>query len=817
MHKDTVILYSIHDCPYCHKMKQDLDMMCIPYQVEMLDEMSMAIKEIPFVPALDINGILYQNTEAIDWVYEQREKRFGLPRPLLTKTFLSYYPDHPAHMSPLGLFTYYRTYSRFLPELGRRETWKETVSRAVEYNVGLERTHRVKIGLPVHYGKLKEEAQNLFDAIFNLKMFVSGRTLWMGGTPVADKFPMANFNCSFTNIDKWEDLSELFYLLMVGSGVGFKCTKEMAANIFPIRCNTNLVISPYNPVPEEQRLEQTEIKLFSNGFAKIYVGDSKEGWRDALAKYLVILTDEFYESIHTVKVSFNSVRPRGERLKTFGGTASGPEPLMEMFEGIDKVLKNQIDPSLAPIETDERGYGHVRPIHILDIGNLIGNNVVSGGVRRTAELFLFDWDDYEVLFAKYGINGFWTPEHFEQHKKVRDQIVKMGIPIPTWFDDFTPENNMARPTIGHRRLSNNSIGFTSEPSSTFLDLIFLMLQLDGEPGFINLEAASNRRDNMQGVNPCGEILLDNKQQCNLTTVNMKAFRNETGKMHEILLGSLLQVQALSVRAGVRMTLMDLELPEWNFKHKRDRLIGCSLTGFEEATADLPKEVIINILTQLRDVADDSSRLYADQLRIPSPLLTTTVKPEGTLSLVAGGVSPGLHNAHSPYFIRRIRISADDALAKAAIDLGWSVHPEIGTPGNDIKNARTLVIDFPVKSSSKVTKDDVGASEQLHRYLMFQREYTAHNSSNTITVRPHEWNPLKEQIKDCWDDFVGVSFLSLDGGTYQLAPYESITQEEYEWRVANMGPFDPAVLAQYEKADDHVVDDVDCATGACPVR
>ena len=565
MHKNTVILYSIPDCPFCHKMKEDLDMMGIPYRVEMLDEMSMTIKEIPFVPALDIDGILYQNTEAVDWVYEQREKRFGIPRPLLTKTFLSGYPDHPAHMSPLGLFTYYRTYSRFLPELGRRETWKETVSRAVEYNVGLERTHRVKIGLPVHYDKLKEEAQDLFDAIFNLKMFVSGRTLWMGGTPVADKFPMANFNCSFTNIEEWSDLGELFYLLMVGSGVGFKCTKEMAARIAPIRTNTNLIISPYNPLPEDQRIEKTDLRTLDNGFAKIYVGDSKEGWQKALNLYLQILTDTGFENIHTIKVSFNSVRPRGERLKTFGGTASGPEPLMEMFDGIDKVLKNQIDSTLAPIETDERGYGKVRPIHILDIGNLIGNNVVSGGVRRTAELFLFDWDDHEVLFAKYGINGFWTPEHFEQHKRVRAQLVKMGIPIPAWFDEFTPENNMARPTIGHRRLSNNSIGFNEKPSDDFLDLVFLMLQLDGEPGFINLEAASSRRDNMQGVNPCGEILLDNKQQCNLTTVNLAAFKEKEkyGVYRYLNHPELIKVQALSARAGIRMTLMDLELKEWD--------------------------------------------------------------------------------------------------------------------------------------------------------------------------------------------------------------------------------------------------------------
>ena len=191
----------------------------------------------------------------------------------------------------------------------------------------------------------------------------------------------------------------------------------------------------------------------------------------------------------------------------------------------------------------------------------------------------------------------------------------------------------------------------------------------------------------------------------------------------------------------------------------------------------------------------------------------------TLSLVAGGVSPGLHDAHSPYFIRRIRISADDALAKAAQSLGWTVHPEVGTPDNDIAKARTLVIDFPIKSGAKRTKDDVGAIEQLERYLMFQRHYTDHNSSNTITVRPEEWDAVREFIKDAWDEYVGVSFLSLDGGTYQLAPYEAIEKEKYEELIKNFTPFDPDVLQKFESAgmSDLDADDPDCATGACPVR
>ena len=430
----------------------------------------------------------------------------------LTDEFLSQYPTHPAHMNELGLFTFYRTYSRFLPELKRRETWHETVARAVEYSVNLQAKHQQKVGLPAREEWLRQEAEDLFDSMFNLRQFVSGRTLFTGGTYVSEHFPMANFNCSFTNISKWSDFREIFYLLMLGSGVGFKATRETMKNLDPIRTNVNLILSPYQPVEEDYRLENTDTRFLENGFAKIYVGDSKEGWCDALDWYFKLLTDPSYEHVHTIKVSFNSVRPKGERLKTFGGTASGPEPLSEMFQGIDDVLKNKIDPTLDPIAHNEKGYGYIRPIHALDIANFIGSNVVVGGVRRTAQLALFDADDYEVMLAKYGINGFWSEEHFAQHEKVRALLLQNNIPLPGWFEGLDVRNysdsvngaspyNFGRSNINHRRMSNNSIEFLTKPTKTFLNLLFQLIQLDGEPGFINFEEASRRRENMQGVNP----------------------------------------------------------------------------------------------------------------------------------------------------------------------------------------------------------------------------------------------------------------------------------------------------------------------------
>lgn len=767
----------------------------------------------------------------------------------LSTDYLKDFGAQPESMTELGIFTAYRTYTRWLDGARRRETWKEAVTRAVSYSMEQAEKHFQKLNLPYSKKALEEEAKALFHNIFNTKQFLSGRTHWVGGanTKVADKFPLANFNCSFKEIEKWSDLGELFYLLLVGTGVGFKSTKEKAREMGTIRNDVRLEHAPYEQLQEDLRIEDTQYTVLENGFVKIYVGDSKEGWVEALNLLFKFLTEDEFESVHTIKISYNSIRPRGEKLKTFGGTASGYEPLRDMFEGIMQVIRGEIDPNLEPPEkyTEETQSGaitvnhsrvYLRPVHILDIGNLIGNNVVVGGVRRTAEIFLADEDDWEVILAKYGINGIWNEK---QHKKVLKALKGVLGTVPKWMKDMELNNPTVRPLF-HRRMSNNSIAFEKKPSREMLNLIFQIMQAEGEPGFINLEAANMRRPNAKGLNPCAEILLDSNGVCNLTTINVRAFVIE-GKVEEedgststeymLDVQGLMQAQALSVRAGVRMTLLDLELPHWNDVQKRDRLTGCSLTGWYDAM-DLigwDEEQEKALLSMLQQVAHEEAMGYATALRIPVPMLVTTVKPEGTLSQVAGGVSSGLHRSHSPYYLRRIRINANDALVDVARKLNWTIHAEVGTGGfNDEQNlakpevvaqANTVVITFPVQSGAKTTKDDVTVEDQFKTYFNFQKFYTDHNSSNTITVKDGEWEKAEEIVWENWDDFIGVSFLAHSGGTYVLAPYQACSEEEYHNEKAKMLPFDVELLHKFERGEllEDDITDPSCATGACPIR
>ncbi|MEA1940133.1 MAG: ribonucleoside-triphosphate reductase, adenosylcobalamin-dependent, partial [Candidatus Caldatribacteriota bacterium] len=640
----------------------------------------------------------------------------------------------------------------------RREYWWETVRRAVEFNCALVKT-------------TQREAELLYDNVFHLRQFLAGRTLWTGGTKVSLKYPMANFNCSFTIIDNFSTFKDLFYLLMIGSGVGVRVLKADVEKLPKIRTDIKIIQESYSPLPKDKREDLTSITFESNT-AHIIVGDSKEGWVESLDYYLGILYKKEYREIKNIIFNYNYVRPKGEKLKTFGGTASGYESLREMFSKIDKIVKMN-------------SYGNqkkLRTIDCLDISNIIGQNVVVGGVRRTSEVVLFDKDDQGILNAKNDL-----------YKQIDGKWIK-------------------NEAIDYREMSNNSIFYTSKPTREKLAWHVKQMRYSGEPGFMNAEAAAKRRPNLQGANPCMEVLLDRNQMCNLTTVNVLSFV-QNGKLNR---KGLFEAQRLSLRAGFRMTFLDLELDQWDIRQKRDRLVGCSLTGWQDMVnaTKITKEKESELRKKLRDIAHQEEESYAKQLGVEPPLLATTVKPEGTLSQLPT-VSSGVHYSHSPYFIRRVRINANDPLLKVCEELGYDIKPE---NGQTEENCRTKVITFPCCAPEGKTKNDVSAIEQLENYRSFQKEYTDHNTSITVHVKDDEWKEVEEWLWNNWDDVVAVSFVSLDNSFYAQMPYEAITKKEYEKRAKEMLPFIPSLISKYEKEETEIdIGDESCANGACPIR
>ncbi|KLE14242.1 ribonucleoside-triphosphate reductase, adenosylcobalamin-dependent [Clostridium sp. C8] len=697
---------------------------------------------------------------------KEKERRKNLSKEaykMIKDDFVSKYKHNSSPMGQLGNFVYYRTYSRFLMEQGRREYWWETVRRAVEYNTSIVPTS-------------KEEAEKLYDNVFNLRQFLSGRTFWVGNTNVSKQYPMSNFNCAFQKIDSFQAFTDLFYLLMIGSGVGVRVLREDVNKIPKLRTNYKLIHKDYVEKPKMLREDSTSLVFYNNTSAEIVIGDSKEGWVQALEHFLNLVGRSQYRNINTIIIDYSHVRPKGERLRTFGGTASGHESLKNMFYKIDKVIKRK---SLL-LEKDNI---KLSPIDCLDIANIIGENVVVGGVRRTAEMVIIDANDEECIEAKSNLykqeDGKWS---------VNKDLI-------------------------HRQMSNNSIYYTKKPSRERLKWNIEKMRYSGEPGWINAEAAEKRRPNMNGVNPCGEILLDSQGLCNLTTVNVFAFVKENGSLDE---KALLEAQRLSARAGYRMTCVELELPDWDRVQQRDKLIGCSLTGWQDMinATSFTKEQEAELLRKLKKAAKDAALEYAKELGQNEPLLVTTIKPEGTLSQLPT-VSSGVHYSHSPYFIRRVRISSDDPLVKVCEELGYPVVPEVG---QSIENCTTKVVEFPVKAPEGKTKYEVSAIEQLENYKMFMENYVEHNCSITVHVRNHEWEEVEQWVWDNWDSVVAVSFLPLDDSFYELLPYEAINKEEYEKRVKEMKPFVPSLISKYEKEEvEFDIGNEGCEGGICPIR
>ena len=671
----------------------------------------------------------------------------------LSEEFLNKYKNIEPPMTNLGNFVYYRTYSRFLPELNRREYWWETCKRAVEYNCNLVEDVQ------------KKEAEELFDSMFNLKMFLSGRTLWVGGTESSKKYPSSNFNCCGTNIEKIDDICEVFYLLLLGCGVGFKSIKENTDKLPLFNCDINVSHNGYLYFKHHSHEEHTNVNLV-NGEYEIVVGDSKEGWVSALKNLLELTTANniAYSHINKININYNNVRPEGSPLKTFGGYASGPEPLKQMFEKIVNVIKNSC--------------GKLKPVDVLDICNLLGQAVQVGGVRRSAEVCLFDKDDNDIKMAKQNI-----------------------------YEEDKDGNWITHTELLHRASSNNSILFNERPSYQELKEIFEGIKTTGEPGIINGETARKRFKDFELCNPCVEILLPSKGFCNLVEINCMG--NSQLELFHII--------ALATRASYRMACVDIELPEWNKNMKENMLLGVSLSGWQDFVNKEELDVVTqkSLLKHLRNCSNGEMKKYAYYLGMNESKLVTTEKPSGTLSLLPT-VSPGVHHSHAPYYIRRVRINAGDPLVKVCEELGYKIVPEAGQTE---ENCTTKVIEFYIKAPEGKTKQNITALEQLETYKMFMENYVDHNTSITVTVKSDEWNDVVDWVYNNWDIFIGISFLALDGGVYQLCPYEAITEDEYNKLISTYPTqkITPQMISKYEVTGESDIGQSECSGGVCPIR
>lgn len=692
---------------------------------------------------------------------------------LLSEKFLNQYKDQKSPLSNIGEFVYLRTYSRYLEEKKRRETWFETVLRTTEYNIRLGIDFKKKKGLPIDWEKEEREAEGLFDHLFHLRTFTSGRTLYMGGTEVVKEYPLSNYNCSFTNIGKMRDLVDVFYLLMVGSGVGIRINKQIIDKLPSVRFITmeSVYQSDIRQKASKEEMEHTQLTVDKEDatVSVLKVGDSKEGWCEALETYFKIVTSQEGRETRKLIIDYSYVRPEGERLKRFGGRASGHRSIQRMFEKINRVFERRAD-------------GRLKTIDVLDIATIISENVVSGGVRRSAMMVICDEDDEEVINAKRNIY------------KVLDG---------NWIED---------PEISHRKMSNNSVLYTERPSLERIKEIINSIKVNGEPGFINGAEALRRKPEFEGCNPCGEILLQSKQCCNLTTNNLNSFVEDSTLNKQ----QLEEVLRLSTRVAIRMTLVDVELPEWNKVMQEDRIVGVSLTGMMDMVnqTKMSYEDLAVLLKELRKVVREEGNRYCSELGIKAPNLMTTIKPEGSLSTLPC-VSSGIHYAHSNYYIRRIRIATTDPLYQMIERQGcYPIHNEVGQTD---ENCSIKVVEFPIKAPEGKTKYEVGAIEQLELYKLSMINWSDHNTSITVHVREQEWEDVAQWIYDNFDYVVGITLLPLFEETYPLLPYECTTKEDYEERIKHVKPIDYELLAELDDAEEREIIDKECESGACPIR
>lgn len=649
-----------------------------------------------------------------------REKGVQVPEKvrLLTEQSKKYFK------SPLGEFVYYRSYSKWIEEEGRRETWVETVDRYMGFmkeNVGKS---------------LKEsEYKEIREAILNQEAMPSMRLLQFSG-PAARKTNVCAYNCSFIAPSSFQDFAEIMYISMCGTGVGFAVESQ------------NIQALP-------QIKMQTGKKLRTH-----IIEDTKEGWADAL--YLGIKT--WYEG-HDIEFDYSLLRPAGARLKTMGGRSSGPEPLKRLLDFTrEKIMKRQ-GKRLTNLDAH-------------DIICCIGDCVVSGGVRRSALISLSDLDDDAMRDSKKG--QFYLSE---------------------------PQ----------RSIANNSAVYLQKPSNTeFLDeWIALMKSGSGERGIFNraglaktlperrLKVLKGYIGNL-GTNPCGEIILQSKQFCNLSEIVAREEDDEKSLLRKIRIATILGTYQST------LTNFGYLSKTWEENCKKECLLGVSITG----QWDCPAVRNAKTLQKLKAEAVRINEIFAKRFKSNPSTCITCVKPSGTLSQMVDCAS-GMHTRHSPYYIRRVRISATDSLFKMLRDQGVPYHPEVGQSRDD---ANTYIFEFPVKApEGSLFKDDLTAIEQLEYWKLVKENYTEHNPSVTISVSEDEWIVVANWLYKNWDIVGGLSFLPRSNHVYRMAPYEEIDEKTYNELLKKFVHIDFSKIVTYEKVDEtEVKKELACVAGVCEI-
>ncbi len=637
--------------------------------------------------------------------------------------------------NPLGEFVYYRTYSRWMSQEGRRETWIETVDRYISFmkeNLGT---------------KLKEsEYQELKDGILNHEAMPSMRLLQFSG-PAARTTNVCAYNCSYIAPESFQDLAEIMYVSMCGTGVGWSAESQNVQK-FP---QINI---------------QTGIKL-----PKHIIPDSKEGWADSL-KFAM----KTWAEGNDIEFDYSLLRPAGARLKTMGGKASGPEPLIRLLTFTrEKILARQGK--------------RLRNIDIHDIICMIGDCVVSGGVRRSAMISLSDLDDIEIRDAKKGV--FYINE--PQRMLANNSAVYISKPTNTEFiEEWTA---LMKSGSGERGIFNRGSLAVTLPERR----IKILKEYKGY-----FDATGKRIIGSIGTNPCGEIILQSKQFCNLSEVVARAEDDEKSLLKKIRLATILGTYQAS------LTHFPYLSKEWSERCKKERLLGVSITG----QWDCPATRDPITLNKLKKEVIKINQIYAKRFEINPSTCTTAVKPSGTLSQTVD-CSSGMHPRHAPFYIRRIRIAATDSLFKMLKDQGVPYHPEVG---QSAENATTYVLEFPIKSPpGSIYKNDLTAIDQLEHWKLVKLNYTEHNPSVTISIGENEWIEVANWIYNNWDIVGGLSFLPRDNHIYQLAPYEAIDEQTYLKLSERLKHIDYSKIITYEKTDElDVKKELACVAGVCEI-